>query len=220
MFQRRSLERVVTASIRDVSAELSDVLLTSLREELEGRCITEGFIEPGSISLIGYSMGRIEGARLSYRVRYQANVLFPTEGLEVTATVRSVTKMGLECTSGPALEVIVPRDHYVASPGFQALATGGIGGTFQAVILAARWNYGDTKIVAFAELKDDPVIPPELPEEAAPTATAAPPPAPAAVMEVTAAAPAPPVAPARPRKRLGGGGAPAAKDEPTVVTLE
>jgi DNA-directed RNA polymerase subunit E'/Rpb7 len=163
MYQRRDLTQTVQVAVAKVARGIDAVLLDQLRETIEGRCITEGYVQPASIALRSYSMGAAGVNVVSYSVTFSANLLLPLEGMELDCTVAHVTKLGVEASEGPLL-VVVPRDHYVDSAAYQSLE---VGKEFKAKVLSSKWQFGDQRIVVFAELADEPVVsalPPAEPE--------------------------------------------------------
>jgi DNA-directed RNA polymerase subunit E'/Rpb7 len=166
MYRRRNLTKVLKVPTAKVGKDIQETLLNLLQKDTEGICLTEGYVRPDSIKINSLSLGRIHpvSGHVMYEVGYSADILFPAEGLEFTCKVKSVMKMGvrgtLEGEIKSPFDVLIPRDHYVDDPSFQALKVGDI---FQAKVIGHRYQYGDKEIFVLAE-----IVKPEVTEEPTP----------------------------------------------------
>lgn len=158
MFIKTKLRKVVTVQAQHIGPGIQKYLVQILEATVAGKCSTEGFIRSGSIRLISTSMGRTDiiTGKVQYMVDYEAELLFPTEGLEVLARVVHITKMGvmagLDGTPGgetSPLDILVPRDHYVENAEYQALKEGDV---FEARVLGNKFHFGDKSIFVLCEI--------------------------------------------------------------------
>ena len=62
------ITRKVTVGIENVGRTLKQNLETLVSSEIEGKCIVEGFIKPGSTKLLTYNSGFIRNGRIVFEV--------------------------------------------------------------------------------------------------------------------------------------------------------
>ena len=106
-----------------VTEDMQSYLEKTLREKYEGICSYHGYIKPGSIKIIKYSMGFVMSISLDgsvvYRVQYQASVCNPIIGNVIVCRVVNMNKFGILAEAGTALvddatvnvlDVIVPKN--------------------------------------------------------------------------------------------------------------
>ena len=78
-----------------------EIFLTKLKNEIEGRCIREGYVKMGSVKILGRSLGKINQAYFTglpvYDIKFQAEVCNPPIGSIIECYVKDETKMGLVC---------------------------------------------------------------------------------------------------------------------------
>jgi DNA-directed RNA polymerase subunit E'/Rpb7 len=78
---------------------LSKVLLESVKNKLESRCSTHGWVVPESITILSRSMGHLENGRYTgniiFHVQLKADVLNPANGDLITAQIETVNEMGI-----------------------------------------------------------------------------------------------------------------------------
>jgi DNA-directed RNA polymerase subunit E'/Rpb7 len=125
MFERRELTRVLTVHSKHLQRNIQSSLLGQIKASVEGRCGTEGYVQPKSSVILEYSLGRMSILKpgVSYRVKFQADICLPHRGqrLEVSAAFRS--KIGLHAESKP-LKILLPRDLHIGNAEFEGVSDG------------------------------------------------------------------------------------------------
>ncbi len=119
------LSRIVQLPITYVGKEKIETNLTNLLSAMiEGKCIEEGYVKPGSIKIISYSGGIVKSQNIQYLVMFTCDVCYPVEGMKIDCKVRTTTKAGLTAeipqegestTTMPyksPLMIFVARDHH------------------------------------------------------------------------------------------------------------
>ncbi len=95
LFERRELTRNVHLESRNLKKNVHSSLLAQLRHKYEGICASEGYMQPRSITIVDYSLGRanlIKGG-LDYVVKFQADVCLPHPGQLIRAPVSLKSKI-------------------------------------------------------------------------------------------------------------------------------
>jgi len=110
------------------STPIEDILLRKARESVENKCSEQGFVLPGSLSLLSRSMGYFESARFTgdaiYYVKLEGKVVYPVEGVQVLGKVIRKNKMGLYINYNDAIRIQVPRDLHLNEPEFEEVQIG------------------------------------------------------------------------------------------------
>ena len=103
---------------RDLSREaikVRDVLQRKLRSKLEGRCSRDGWVKPGTLSILSHSMGYVESGRFTgdivYHTKCEGKVINPSADTLVEGEVIRKNKMGVYVNVVDAIRIILPRDH-------------------------------------------------------------------------------------------------------------
>ena len=156
VFHRSSLQKKVILKITEIGKTLKQNLERKIIKQVEGKCIAEGYIRPNSVRIVNYSSGNINGEFVEYTVVYECMVCYPTEGMIVECTVKTITKAGIHAEV-VAEEGIVPltvfiiRDHNYTNKLFPQIKENM---KINARIVGTRFEINDTNICAIATLVD------------------------------------------------------------------
>jgi DNA-directed RNA polymerase subunit E'/Rpb7 len=169
MFERRELTRVLTVHSKHLQRNIQSSLLGQIKASVEGRCGTEGFVQPKSSVILEYSLGRMNILKsgVSYRVKFQADICLPHRGqrLEVPASFRS--KIGLHAQISP-LRILLPRDLHIGNAEFEAVSDGDM---IEVEVMGAEFKQNDEEMFVLGKLVRRIAAP--APESAAAAAAAA-----------------------------------------------
>ena len=151
LFERRELTRNVHVESRNLKKNIDSSLLAQLRHKYEGMCVAEGYIQPRSIGIVDYSLGRanlIKGG-LDYVVKFQADMCLPHPGQVFRAPVSLKSKIGLHAELSP-LKVLIPRDLHIGNGDFEDAEEKQ---EVEFEVVGARFQQGDESIVVLAKLR-------------------------------------------------------------------
>jgi len=133
--------------------DFQELLLTKLRERMEGKCNANGYVRPGSIEILDRTIGECENGRftgnLLYDCKIKCDVLFPTADSIVDAYVIKVTKMGAWTVYQEAMRILLPRDLHIGSTEFDEIKEGE---TVKVNIQRSRFQTNDPYIMAVGKL--------------------------------------------------------------------
>jgi DNA-directed RNA polymerase subunit E'/Rpb7 len=150
MFERRELTRVLTVHSKHLQRNIQSSLLGQIKASVEGRCGTEGFVQPKSSVILEYSLGRMNILKsgVSYRVKFQADICLPHRGqrLEVPASFRS--KIGLHAQISP-LKILLPRDLHIGNAEFEAVSDGDM---IEVEVMGAEFKQNDEDMFVLGKL--------------------------------------------------------------------
>jgi len=134
----------IVLPITVIGKDLPKVLTDAIKAKVEGKCIVQGFVEPGSVSIVSFSSGVIVSSNVRFDVVFSCQVCFPVPGLRVWCVAKNVTKAGIRAESSnktPSPFVLfVARDHFSRDEIFQSVKPGD---TFEAEVLAQRFELND-----------------------------------------------------------------------------
>lgn len=111
------ITRRVDLHIVNVGSNLRQTLERIIAAQIEGKCVVEGFVKPGSSRIQSYSSGRVQGDSIIYDVVFECQVCAPVEGQLIDCIAKNVTKAGVraEVSEVPSPVVIfVARDHHTS----------------------------------------------------------------------------------------------------------
>ena len=136
--------------------------LRHLREQIEGKCIAEGYVKPDSVRDVIYSAGVLIRGVVQFEVVYKCDVCFPIEGSVYSVKFKSCTKAGINADliddNGNApvtlfltrdLPSHVDNEHFLKYDDSQYAAANVF---LKARILGTRFELNETRISAIAEL--------------------------------------------------------------------
>lgn len=155
-------EGQITVSINagEISSGINDILKKRIKNEIEGKCIKEGYIRPGSINIIGKSVGRILmnhfNGSIIYHVKYTADICNPVEGMIISAKVMNINKMGVLAYGGEEepypLNILLAKQHHIDNEFFDKLQEHS---RIYVKIVGIRKEYGDSQISVIGKLVND-----------------------------------------------------------------
>ena len=197
------LEKKISVSAKELNTvkqfSIDDIVLKKAIILVENKCSEDGFVLPGSITLLSRSMGYFEAARFTgdtnYYVKLRCTVLYPVDGARVSGQVIRKNKMGLYVQHRNAVHIQVPRDLHIGDQQYDEVE---IGDTIMVELKRSKFTINDAFILSSGafiskEQSGAPKVAPrteaELEVKEAPPAPEEAPPAPAPAPEEVAPAP-------------------------------
>jgi DNA-directed RNA polymerase subunit E'/Rpb7 len=172
VFERRELVRNLTIPAKHLQRNIQSSFLSQIKADVEGRCGTEGYVQPKSSVVLDYSLGNLDLLRpgVRYRVRFQADVCYPHKGQLIKVKVTFKSKIGVHAEMTP-LRVLLPRDLHIGNTEFESIEEKD---EIEFEVLGAEFKQGDENIFVLGKLikriASTPVVEP-LPVEEIQTAT-------------------------------------------------
>ena len=151
LFERRELTRNVHVESRHLKRNIQTSILAQLRHKYEGICVAEGYIQPRSMVVVDYSLGRanlIKGG-LDYVVKFQADVCYPHPGQIFRAPISLKSKIGIHAELSP-IKVLLPRDLHIGSGDFEDAQEKQ---EIEFEVVGSRFQQGDDSIVVLGKLR-------------------------------------------------------------------
>jgi len=153
IYSRSLITRRITVPIVNIGKNVQQTIEKIIANQIEGKCIVEGFIRPGSTKIITFSSGLVKATSILFDVVFECYVCFPVEGTLIQCIAKNITKAGIrgesrDETPSPIV-VFVMRDHHYNSPLFASIKEGD---TFTARVMGQRFELNDTFVSIIAEL--------------------------------------------------------------------
>lgn len=150
------ITRKVFLSINDIGKNLKQNLERTISADVEGRCIVEGYVKPGSIDIICYSSGKVNGNLVEYHAVFQSLICNPVEGMVVYAIVKTITKAGIHAKvvddkENEPITVFIARDHHINSTLFGDVTENS---KIKVNIIGNRFELNDTTICTIGYIKE------------------------------------------------------------------
>ena len=113
------MEMRVTLYLNEIGGnKTKENLRKMIAHQIEGKCVSEGYVRPTSVNVKSYNNGVIKGEKIEFLVVFQCLICNPAEGTWIeNCKVSSKTKAGIHAnirdgTITP-VTVFVIRDHYI-----------------------------------------------------------------------------------------------------------
>jgi DNA-directed RNA polymerase subunit E'/Rpb7 len=144
----------------DFGSDPDEIFLAKLKREIEGRCISQGYVKTGSIKILSRSLGHINQAYFTglpvYDIKYQAEICNPPIGSIIECIIKDETKMGLVCQvndSDNPLDIVVPSQWHTDNKKYTMLEPEM---KIKVKIARKRHESGDNNISVIASLYSTP----------------------------------------------------------------
>ena len=180
IYTRVLINKKVVLKIVNIGTNIKQVLEKAIALQIEGKCIIEGYVKPGSIAVITFSSGVISAADIVFEAVFECLVCSPVEGMILRCIAKNITKAGIraETNEDPSPVVIfIARDHHYKSDYFSSVKENDM---IQVKVIGQRYELNDKYVSVIAELlaMHLPIQQPQQqqlqqPLSLAPTATAA-----------------------------------------------
>jgi hypothetical protein len=125
---------------------------------MEGKCIEEGFIRPGSIRIMSYSNGVINTEYIEFQTVFTCKICHPVEGMLIECKSKTITKAGIHAevmeNEVVPLTIFVARDHHNMDRYFQTIKEDA---TIHIRVIGIRYELNDPYICAIGKLVERPV---------------------------------------------------------------
>ena len=119
------LTKKVILAITEIGKNIKENLQNKLSNSIEGKCIEEGFIRPGSIRIESYSCGLVNTENIEFQTVFSCKVCHPVEGMLIECDSKTITKAGIHAQVIDRdiipVTVFVARDHHNMDKYFQSI---------------------------------------------------------------------------------------------------
>jgi len=150
LFERRVLTKTIHIYSKFLQRNMHSSLLAQVKMNYEGRCLSEGFIQPKSVTIIDYSLGKanyIKGG-IDYHVTFQADICMPHTGQRFRAPVTLRSKIGIHAET-PPIKILIPRDLHFENEEFEKI---NVNDEIEFEVVGCQFKQQDDTIVVVGKL--------------------------------------------------------------------
>jgi DNA-directed RNA polymerase subunit E'/Rpb7 len=154
VYMKSLLDTKIVLPITEIGSNIKPNLETKIVSKFAGKCVSEGYVKPGSITIVSYSSGSIMGDQIEFHVVFQCMVCLPVEGMLVECTCKTITKAGIHAqvvdeAGNMPITVFVARDHHHIDDRFNSVKENS---TILARVIGVRYELNDPYICSIAKL--------------------------------------------------------------------
>jgi hypothetical protein len=155
IYMTNVITRQIALPMHRVGKNIKNVLENLISNQIEGKCVAEGYIRKGSTKILTYSSGVLKADNVIFEVVFECQVCSLVEGMKVKVIAKNITKAGIraETDENPSpIVVFVARDHHVSgnkSAYFSSIKTDE---TIEVRVIGQRYELNDKYISVIAEL--------------------------------------------------------------------
>ena len=144
----------------DICNNITQILTDKIKDDIEGKCVNEGYIKKDSIKIIKRSVGRIMDIQFNgnviYEIVYTASVCNPNEGMILKCYVENINKMGIMAyikDEDSPLNILLAKQHHQNNDFFTSLKEND---EIYVSVLGKRFEFNDKKISVIGKLIEKP----------------------------------------------------------------
>lgn len=117
VYSKSILSKKINLLITETGANVKENIESKITSSVEGKCIADGFIKPGTVRLVSYSSGIVNNERIEFQTVFECMICHPVEGMTMDCTSKTITKAGVHAqvidTDGTIpVTVFIARDHH------------------------------------------------------------------------------------------------------------
>lgn len=149
------LDKKVCLSITEIGKNVKQNLEQKIQAEITGKCINEGYIKPGTISIRQYSCGNVNSDFVEFKVIFECMACLPVEGMCVECICKTITKAGIHAQvidndGNMPITMFIARDHHHLDKRFSEIHEGD---KIISKVIGVRFELHDKFICTIGNLK-------------------------------------------------------------------
>ena len=152
LYMANIITRNILLPFKSVGSNIKDNLQKKLVEDLEGKCVLEGYVKPNSVRVVTYSAGELTTDNVLFNVVIDCLLCNPVEGMKIKVRATNITKAGIRAEAlekKSPIDVFIARDHHFVSKAFSQVKEGD---TINVKIIGQRYEINDSTISILADL--------------------------------------------------------------------
>ena len=154
VYIKSALEMKVVLSINEIGKNVKQNLERKIVSQIEGKCIADGFVQPGSVRIINYSSGNVLSDLIEFHAVYECMISHPVEGMLIEAKCKTITKAGIHAQvidedGNMPVTVFVARDHHQMDQAFNSVAEDA---KITVRVIGTRYELNDPYICVIAKM--------------------------------------------------------------------
>jgi DNA-directed RNA polymerase subunit E'/Rpb7 len=160
LFISTKIKSSLSVEPKDLNNNLNKKIIKKIKNDIEGKCIKNGYVKNNSVKLLKRSLGetltsQFNGAVL-FHIEYLVELCNPLEGANINCIVLNINKMGvlggMIGEDNSPLNILLARQHHINNPEFEDLKENDI---INIKVLGKRYEYGDSQISIIGLLESE-----------------------------------------------------------------
>ena len=154
IFHNSMITKKISVPIHNVGKNIRETLEKIIANEIEGKCIAEGYVKENSTRIMTYSCGVVHSNNIVFDVVFECSICLPVEGMHINCVAKNITKAGIraETEDSPSpIVIFVARDHNATNNKFAKVTPGR---KIKIRVIGQRYELNDKYISIIAELID------------------------------------------------------------------
>lgn len=156
LYSSAIITQTVHIAITNIGRNIDNTLKNIIANNIEGKCVSEGFIKPKSVEIISYSNGVQSGYNIVFEVVIECLVCNPVEGMIISCIAKNITKAGIRASvsdDNDPLVIFIARDHNYLSKAFSDIEENQ---EIKIRVIGQRYELNDKYISVIGELIEGP----------------------------------------------------------------
>lgn len=151
IYMLQIIHRKASVPFTMIGSNIGEIIQKKMIDNLEGKCIIEGYVKNNSVRIINYSAGVMKSDSVLFDVVVECLICNPVEGMKFKVTAENITKAGIRGSTGKnsPVDVFIARDHHFKMDYFNEIKEGD---KITIRVLGQRYEINDPKISIIAEL--------------------------------------------------------------------
>lgn len=154
LYSRAVLSQKVQLPFILVGTNIEKTIQHTISSKIEGKCIVEGYVKPGSIKIINISSGTLQGRFIEFEVVFECNICCPVEGMQIKCYAKNITQAGIRAftsldeKNSPVI-IYVSRDHHSSNEYFNSVREKD---AIRIRVIGQRFELNDKQVSIIGEL--------------------------------------------------------------------
>ena len=89
------ITKTIVVPITHIGKNIKELIRQKLAKEIEGKCITEGYVQPNSIQIYNLSSGVVQSQNVKFEAVFECKICLPVEGMIIECIAKNITKAGI-----------------------------------------------------------------------------------------------------------------------------
>ena len=154
LYSRAVLSQKVQLPFILVGTNVETTIRHTISSKIEGKCIVEGYVRPGSIKIITISSGTLQGRFIEFDVVFECSICCPVEGMQIKCYAKNITQAGIRAftnldeKNSPVI-IYVSRDHHSTNEYFNSIKEKD---AIRIRVIGQRFELNDKQVSIIGEL--------------------------------------------------------------------
>lgn len=155
IYHEEMLDTSINIHPRDLNNNIDKILEDNLIDKVEGICLKEGYIQPGSTKIVSKSSGNMNvsdfNGYTTYNIKYKANVCNLKEGDIINCYVNDNNKSAVyayyENKELSPLKIFIAKQYHIGNTDFIKLKEGDY---IEVEVVKTKYSYLDSEILVLS----------------------------------------------------------------------